>query len=595
MIIKKAKIENFKRFDDLEVEFSSFDCIVGANNSGKTTLLQSLALFDFCLHHCLTRRNGEIELKRRTIAPEEFYVLPIVDPVHLWTDRRTQAGGKHKIIKIGVTFEGDKGVTANIDLNYNRFAISIESNDQSTTWLEQLLKSRISILPVFSMFLPQEERRTPAVISDELARGRVNSVIRNLLLDLKLQDRQHDLIQVLQRTFPDLTNIDILFDEVSDRYISVTYQERGRPKQFDLFAAGSGFQQFVYLFGFIILQQPTVVLLDEPDVHLHGTLQHTLLEELERLVENGKQVLFATHSSDLIRRVNPEHILTIEATNVTRLRVAFDTYDTLDKLGSIDQTQLPIVQNYQRVLGLEGESDKQLLWILCSKVLGQAIWQQVERRLAICYLRGNPWKQKGNVQKLREQLQSMLSIRGRALEMYVIGDRDYHPDLQGLLTTLPSNHLVWHIWQRAEIENYLLNLDGLQRVLGDFAEESPDLFELLKGEYEKISNEQEVYDRAFDRLTKAYDEISKADRYGWDNPTVNQKAREYLSIHWEEDKLELLDAKDYVLPRIKQWAQSQRIGQFSDKALADALLVDEIPQEIHQVAHELANFAGVAT
>ena len=142
---------------------------------------------------------------------------------------------------------------------------------------------RISYLPVFSTFLAQEERKTPVIIEDALARGRVNSVIRNLLLNLKHEKREHLLTDVLRRVFPSLTKIAIQFDEANDRYISFTYREEGRSKEFDVFMSGSGFQQFVYLFGFIHLREPTVILLDEPDAHLHGSLQTALLSELRQL------------------------------------------------------------------------------------------------------------------------------------------------------------------------------------------------------------------------------------------------------------------------------------------------------------------------
>jgi len=105
MLIRQVRIENFKRFDRLEIDLRVIDCLVGPNNSGKTTLLQALALFDFCIHHSLSSRNGHIELKRRNIAPEEFYVLPVSSPVDLWTDRKTQSKSKHKIIKITLTFD----------------------------------------------------------------------------------------------------------------------------------------------------------------------------------------------------------------------------------------------------------------------------------------------------------------------------------------------------------------------------------------------------------------------------------------------------------------------------------------------------------
>ena len=333
MLLTKVRIENFKRFEQLEVELKPLDCLVGPNNSGKTTLLQAMALFDFCVHHCLSKKNGGYELKPRTISPEEFYILPVSDPMELWTDRKTMAGGKQKRIQIRATFDEKQDVTATVKLDFNRFGIGVETADSSQEWLAKLAGYRIAYLPVFSVFLAQEERRTPGVIDDELARGHVHNVIRNLLLDLKEKQRHGDLLEALKRSFSELKDMRIEFDEVSDRYISVAYQEAGHPKEFDVFSAGSGFQQFLYLFGFVRLRQPTAILLDEPDVHLHGILQKALLRELHRLVDEGKQVLFATHSRDLINGVNPENVISLEGSEARRLAVAYDVYDTLDRLG----------------------------------------------------------------------------------------------------------------------------------------------------------------------------------------------------------------------------------------------------------------------
>jgi len=589
MLIKNVSIENFKRFERLDVELRSFDCIIGPNNSGKTTLLQALALFDFCIHNCLSSKNGVISLRRRSIALEEFYVLPVSSPVDLWTDRRTQAQRKHKFIKIIVTFDQGPQVAAAVDLSYNRLSVSIECEDQSQEWLQQLRQVRISYLPVFSTFLPQEERRTPVVIEDELARGRVNSVIRNLLLNLKHEERQGELVKILRRIFPDLTRMVIEFDEINDRYISVTYKERERPKEFDVFSAGSGFQQFVYLFGFILLRQPTVILLDEPDVHLHGSLQRALLDELRQLVASGKQVLFATHSRDLITQMQPENILTLEEGDANRLAVAFDVYDALGRLGSVDLTQLPVIQAYRRVLVVEDQTDWIILGAFCAKILGPAIWQQVERRLAICYAKGNPWKQ--DMPRLRAQLQQTITLEGRTLEMFIIADRDYHPDLEYLRQSLPSSNLHWHVWERTEIENYMLSIEGILRVLGEPERPWPIGKAALCQEFERLLDSSR--DDANDRLAKAFQEYGRELGRGWDVSTCSRQAREYLQEHWETDKLALADAKEIVLPGIKRWLQSQRLGQFSNRALAEVLQPEDIPQEMHELAKRLAEFAGV--
>src|ERR1039458_8169037 len=125
MRVNRVIIENFKRFESVQVDLRDFDCLVGANNSGKTTLLQALALFDFCTHHCLQRRNGaqdqpkgtngahaHIELRNRTIAPEDFYVLPVSNPMDIWTDRKTMQGAKQRRIRVAVVFGTGLKVTA---------------------------------------------------------------------------------------------------------------------------------------------------------------------------------------------------------------------------------------------------------------------------------------------------------------------------------------------------------------------------------------------------------------------------------------------------------------------------------------------------
>jgi ABC-type cobalamin/Fe3+-siderophores transport system ATPase subunit len=594
MLIKNVRIENFKRFDHLDLDLGSLDCLVGPNNSGKTTLLQALALFDFCVHHSLGKKNGELEFKSRNIPPEEFYVLPVSNPVDLWTDRKTQsrsklAKEKRKKITITLTFDEGMPTLATVDLTYNLFNVAIHCEDTSQEWLARLRDLRMHYLPVFSMFLPQEERRTPAVIADSLARGRVNSVIRNLLLDLKQEKRDHELVEILRRTFPSLVDLTISFDEVNDRYISVTYKEKGRPKEFDVFSAGSGFQQFVYLFGFIALRQPSVILLDEPDVHLHGSLQRVLRDELNRLVHAGKQVLFATHSRELIERMSPEEILSLEAGGAKRLTVAFDVYDTLDRLGVLDSTQLPVVQAFRRVLVVEDRSDHELLSVFCSKCLGASIWPEVDRRLAVCYSKGNPWKQ--DMPRLLHQLTQMIAVKGQSLKMFIVADRDYHPDPPFLLQSLNQKNLQWHVWERVEIENYLLSQDGLQRLVGERTHEPTFDQSALAQEFARLLDSSK--DVANDRLVKTFQEYGKSRHENWDPATWSKKAREYLQKHWETEKLALADAKDIVLPGMKLWLQNQHLGQFSDKALAEALLPEDLPKEVHDLAKELAVFAGV--
>ncbi len=601
MKIKKIIIRNFKRFKEIETDFTSFDCLVGSNNSGKSTLLQSLALFDFVLHNCLSVKqfNGEsnnqriFEIRNRSISPEEFVVLPVASAIDLWTDKIAQKGGKHILIQIEVEFLNEKKVKASVDLNFNRYSINIET-DNEQSWLEKLANYKISYLPVFSSFLTQEEKRTQAVIEDALSRGRVNSVIRNLLYDLKRKGEIQNLEIILQNAIPSFSNINIKFDEITDKYIEVSYKEEGKKKRFDLFMAGSGFQQFVYLFGFIRLRYPNLILLDEPDVHLHGSMQSSLIDELKKLVQNeDKQIIFATHSRDIISRIDPDQIISLNDNQATRLKINFDVYDLLEELGSFDNIQIAQLQEFKRLLVVEDLDDWKFIQVFGKIILGEAVWQNVVKKLSIFPAKGNPYKQ--DMIKLKAQLTSMfnLNFSGTPLKLFVVADWDYHPFREEIINSLNSkdSNIYYHIWQKAEIENYLLVPEALTRLV-QLRNEGNNLFsEGLMKEFDKLLDESKTIIE--EKIAKAVEEYSNTEKKGWDITVKNREAKKIMNEKWESNKIGLTDAKEFVLPKLKKWLQENSFKQFSDLSLSESLKKDELDSEITQFIVDLAKFAGI--
>jgi hypothetical protein len=193
--------------------------------------------------------------------------------------------------------------------------------------------------------------------------------------------------------------------------------------------------------------------------------------------------------------------------------------------------------------------------------------------------------------RLRHQLQQMIAVQGAALELFVVADRDYHPDLAVLREGLPSTNIQWHVWHRAEIENYLLHPDGIVRVMHK-PENQMTLDEgALRSELDRLIDQSK--NAANDRLVKAFDELRHKLNERWDPATLSRKAREYLQAHWDTDRIALADAKEIVLPGVKRWLQSQGHGQFSDRSLAEALAPQDLAPEIHEVTRSLAHFAGV--
>jgi hypothetical protein len=185
----------------------------------------------------------------------------------------------------------------------------------------------------------------------------------------------------------------------------------------------------------------------------------------------------------------------------------------------------------------------------------------------------------------------MIALEGRTLKAFVISDRDYYPDLQQLQQDLTSDHLEWHVWERAEIENYLLCPPAIERLLRG-PERQPVLEEQpFRQEYCRLLEASR--DSANDHLVEAFKEYGKRLDKQWDAVTMSRNAREYLNEHWDSDQIGLADAKEVVLPGIKTWLQKHAYGQFSNKALAQTLLRDDLPEEVHELARKLAKFAGV--
>jgi len=83
-------------------------------------------------------------------------------------------------------------------------------------------------------------------------------------------------------------------------------------QRFRLNEIGSGFSQFTMVLGNAAVQRPSFILIDEPELHLHPTLQREFLTSLAARAEHG--VLFATHSIGLARSV-AEHIYSFSKIN----------------------------------------------------------------------------------------------------------------------------------------------------------------------------------------------------------------------------------------------------------------------------------------
>jgi hypothetical protein len=138
------------------------------------------------------------------------------------------------------------------------------------------------------------------VVNNGIARGDANLFLRNLLLRIeKSEQRKAIFAERLERVFPGCS-VHTDFSEADDLVIvsQVHTPDRGK---LPLDMVGTGMLQAIQLIAYITMYEPRLLLLDEPDAHLHPTNQKLLANTLMAIVDGTQtKVLIATHSRHLL-------------------------------------------------------------------------------------------------------------------------------------------------------------------------------------------------------------------------------------------------------------------------------------------------------
>lgn len=174
--------------------------------------------------------------------------------------------------------------------------------------------------------IAKEERyQSPGVVRRIVARGDANLVLRNVLLMLKdaenaeARDRAEQLTQGklktedhrawkgpwqrfnegMKKLFDDI-DFEVKFDRDRDEHIEVFFTRPGKPR-LPIDAAGTSILQASQILAYITLFRPSVLILDEPDSHLHPNNQRALCNLiLELAAEHDFRPLISTHSRHVL-------------------------------------------------------------------------------------------------------------------------------------------------------------------------------------------------------------------------------------------------------------------------------------------------------
>ena len=462
-MLTRLTIRNFKRFGYVEIELGSPVVFIGPNNSGKTSAMQALALWDIGLKRWNEKRSGKATPEKRpgvTVNRRDLVAIPIPYANLLWRNlhvrnvRRVDGRQTTSNIRIDLIVEGvtsDRRWTCGLEFDYANeesfycrpLRRSDGKADDRMQVPDEAGSTRIGFLPPMSGLAATETRLDHGAVNVRIGEGRTAEVLRNLCFRIHEKEPSlwNGLFEQIRRLFGSEIDPPRYVPERGE--IVMTYREQDA--RLDLSSAGRGLQQTLLLLAYMYANPGTVLLLDEPDAHLEILRQrqiYHLLTDVAR--ESGSQIIAASHSEVLLNEAAGRDVV-VAFVGVPH-RIDDRGSQVLKALREIGFDQYSLAEQARWVLYLEGSTDLSILQAFAKRLQHQRALEALERPF-VHYVGNQLSAVQSHYYGLHEALPA---LRGIALfDRLVTEPRDIAP-------------VECQIWKRREIENYLCSRSTLE-------------------------------------------------------------------------------------------------------------------------------------
>ncbi len=298
MHLKKIILKDFKRIHSASIDLSPINVLVGSNNAGKSSILQGI-------HFSVVAAIAARTTGRVTFTQDNLLYCPARDFVLLRNGNPYQNQSNFSRLHVHSIDENNEIVKYKIRIYRGRNEGNVgceRSGPASIGSIVTNLDNPFSIYVPGLAGIPQkEEFRTESIVKKGVASGDANLYLRNVLYLMKQGGLIDNLESYMKSIFPKFW-IDVSFNPKKDVYIEVRISLKGPyGKKIPLELAGTGIQQSLQIFSYTILFKPAILLLDEPDSHLHPDNQSLLANILLTLTSStNTKIIASTHSRHLV-------------------------------------------------------------------------------------------------------------------------------------------------------------------------------------------------------------------------------------------------------------------------------------------------------
>ena len=201
-MLTKLICRNFKNFGEVEIELGNPVVFIGPNNSGKTTALQALALWEIGLKRWNEKRRESANPEKRpgiAINRRDLISVPVPSARMLWRNLQVRdtekVDGKQRTqnIRIDITVEGvtaSRAWQCGLEFDYANeesfYCRPLRISEKDGKVVEQMpvpeeaSSFSVAFLPPMSGLISNESRLDPGAINVRIGEGRTAEVLRNL-------------------------------------------------------------------------------------------------------------------------------------------------------------------------------------------------------------------------------------------------------------------------------------------------------------------------------------------------------------------------------------------------------------------------------
>ena len=393
MKIKSFSIKNFRSITQTnDLTLFDYTVLIGPNNAGKSNILNALILAHRFIGIGPTphfRHHRTRFLTLRSI-PDNSYDLHFnrhMDiPYDLQNDNTASTSfvlvyslssdEKKEFRKIHKNLKGDLKISIFLNVDYDKLEI-VDTNDskkinKNIDKIKMFISNRIQIKYIDTI---RNSDKSIEIINEMIAEklsdlqdqkqyktilSRTEKMYKNISKELS-----EKITESVSEFLPNITNIslDTQFKQRIMKGITDVYVDDGANTPLE--TKGNGIQSLVVIslihyFTYQPKKKNIILIIDEPESHLHSDAIHTLYSVLRRIADKN-QVMISTHSPLLINRSNISENIIVDKSQ----SVSAKNKDMIRKIMGIKIADN--LQSANMVLLVEGKNDEKLL----SKILMQ--------------------------------------------------------------------------------------------------------------------------------------------------------------------------------------------------------------------------------